>query len=132
MRYLQKFLRLSRTLAKYEIGRYIVEDEQQGKYRAQYGKAVLKNLSNRLTERFGNGWSLETLKKYRFFYNAYSTSQIESTALTQLAEPEKGLHRGPNSTLRLNGYSSPFPKTPIFMPPNIRCICRTRPCYKTN
>ena len=88
--------------AKYEIGRYIVEDEQQGKYRAQYGKAVLKNLSNRLTERFGNGWSLETLKKCRFFYNAYSTSQIESTALTQLAEPEKGLHRGPNSTLRLN------------------------------
>lgn len=84
--------------AKYEIGRYIVEDEQEGKYRAQYGQTVLKNLSARLTERYGSGWSLETLKKCRFFYNVYSANQIGSTPLTQFDGEEKGLHCGPNST----------------------------------
>jgi len=36
--------------AKYEIGRYIVENEQEGHYRAQYGKRVLERLSLQLTE----------------------------------------------------------------------------------
>lgn len=44
--------------SKYKIGRYIVEDEQDGSYRAQYGKAVLSALSARLTERYGKGWSV--------------------------------------------------------------------------
>ena len=35
----------------YEVGRYIVEDEQDGKVRAEYGKRVLKRVSERLTER---------------------------------------------------------------------------------
>lgn len=59
---------------KYEIGRYIVEDEQQGQYRAQYGKRVLKELSEKLTERYGNGWSAETLKLCRRFFVVYSDS----------------------------------------------------------
>lgn len=50
----------------YGVGHYIVEDEQQGEQRAQYGKAVLKNLSTRLTDKYGEGWSVETLKKCRF------------------------------------------------------------------
>ena len=41
----------------YEIGRTIVEDEQQGKERAEYGKQVLKELSKRLSEQFGKGFS---------------------------------------------------------------------------
>ena len=40
----------------YEIGRIIVDDEQQGEERAQYGKAVLKELSIRLTNKFGKGF----------------------------------------------------------------------------
>ena len=48
---------LTEVYTKYEIGRYIIEDEQQGQYRAQYGKQVLKGLSKRLTDRFGDGWS---------------------------------------------------------------------------
>ncbi len=39
----------------FEVGRMIVEDEQQGKDRAEYGKAVLRELSIRLTGRFGRG-----------------------------------------------------------------------------
>ena len=42
----------------YEIGRMIVEDEQDGKERADYGKTLLKDLSAKLTDRFGQGWSV--------------------------------------------------------------------------
>ena len=58
----------------YGVGRYIVEDEQQGEQRAQYGQAVLKKLSARLTNKFGKGWSEENLKLCRRFYVIYSNS----------------------------------------------------------
>lgn len=56
----------------FEIGRYIVEDEQDGEYRAQYGKQVLAELSGKLTEKLGKGWSVENLKLIRKFYLTYS------------------------------------------------------------
>ena len=67
----------------YEIGRMIVEDEQQGEQRAEYGKSVLKELSVRLTKKFGKGFSVENLDRMRFFYKTYSCS-ISSTPLTKL------------------------------------------------
>lgn len=73
----------------YGVGRYIVEDEQQGHDRAEYGKTVLKKLSARLTERFGEGWSYSNLRQIRQFYLAYcnltdGVCQIGETALPQL------------------------------------------------
>ena len=65
---------IAEVYTKYEIGRYIVEDEQQNQYRAQYGKQVLKSLSEHLTSRFGDGWSVETLKLCRRFFVVYSNS----------------------------------------------------------
>ena len=56
----------------YGVGRYIVEDEQQGQERAGYGKTVLKRLSARLTEKFGEGWSYSNLRQIRQFYIVYS------------------------------------------------------------
>ena len=56
----------------YEIGRYIVEDEQGGKIRAEYGKGVLNAVSARLTARLGKGWSVENLTAMRKFYILYS------------------------------------------------------------
>jgi len=56
----------------YEIGRYIVEDEQGGKVRAEYGKGILKRVSERLTERLGKGWSAENLRQMRKFFIIYS------------------------------------------------------------
>ena len=67
-------INLAEVYTKYHIGQYIVEDEQQGEYRAQYGKQVLKNLSDRLAERFGNGWSYETLAACKKFFLVYSNS----------------------------------------------------------
>jgi len=67
----------------FEIGRMIIEDEQEGKERAKYGKSVLKDLSSRLTEKFGRGFSVENLDRMRFFYKTYSGA-ISSTPLTNL------------------------------------------------
>ena len=53
----------------FEIGRMIVEDEQHGKNRAEYGKQTLIELSKRLTEAFGNGFSVENPDKMRYFYD---------------------------------------------------------------
>lgn len=69
------------VLTYYEIGRMIVQDEQNGEDRAEYGKAVLKDLSLHLTEKFGKGFSVENLDRMRFFYKTYS-EQISSTLLT--------------------------------------------------
>ena len=73
---------------RYEAGRYIFEDEQQGE-RAAYGKHILRNLSNRLTERYGEDWSYDTLVRCRKFYTAYQDAEIVATPLPQLEnDPE--------------------------------------------
>ncbi|MBR2090716.1 MAG: hypothetical protein IKH55_02790 [Fibrobacter sp.] len=50
------------------IGQYIVEGEQSGKKRVEYGKQVLEGLSSRLTARYGDGWSVESLTLCRKFF----------------------------------------------------------------
>ena len=53
------------------IGREIVEEIQRGKGRAKYGEKVVEILSKRLTERYGNGFSVTTLQYFRKFHLAY-------------------------------------------------------------
>lgn len=82
----------------YGVGQYIVEFEQEGNARAAYGKGVLKRLSARLTERYGNGWSVDTLEKSRKFFIEYSNSatllrnlnehKISATVSRKLDAPE--------------------------------------------
>ncbi|OHT47209.1 PDDEXK nuclease domain-containing protein [Flavobacterium tructae] len=55
----------------WEIGRVIVEDEQRGKDRADYGKATLKNLANQLTLEFGKGFDDSNLRNMRAFYKVF-------------------------------------------------------------
>lgn len=55
----------------WHIGKLIVEDEQQGKHRADYGKATLRKLSNQLTLEFGKGFDERNLNNMRAFYNAF-------------------------------------------------------------
>lgn len=66
------------VLTYYEIGRMIVEDEQNGESRAEYGKALLKDLSIHLTEKFGKGFSQRNLEQMRQFYLSYSIPQTLS------------------------------------------------------
>jgi predicted nuclease of restriction endonuclease-like (RecB) superfamily len=54
--------------AYWNVGRMIVEEEQQGKARAEYGAFLIRNLSIRLTEEFGVGFDPSNLKRMRQFY----------------------------------------------------------------
>lgn len=62
----------------FEIGRIIVENEQNGKSRAEYGKETLKNLSERLTKDFGKGFSVTNLKQMRDFFLTNQNRQTVS------------------------------------------------------
>jgi predicted nuclease of restriction endonuclease-like (RecB) superfamily len=53
------------------IGKEIVEEEQKGSERAEYGKASMENLANQLTNMYGKGFSLRNLFLMRKFYLAY-------------------------------------------------------------
>lgn len=55
----------------WHIGKLIVEDEQQGKLRADYGKSILKTLSKQLTLEFGKGFDDRNLNNMRAFYKAF-------------------------------------------------------------
>jgi len=67
---------ISMVYADYEIGRKIVEEEQNGENRAAYGRQLLKELSKFLTKNYGKGYSAENLKLMRRFYMVYSQDQI--------------------------------------------------------
>jgi hypothetical protein len=60
------------TAAYWEIGRHIVEIEQQGKGKADYGEQVIDRLSRDLTARLGRGFGRRNLFQMRAFYLAYS------------------------------------------------------------
>ena len=77
---------IAEVYTKYNVGRYIVEDEQKGNYRAEYGKQVIKLLSKKLEDKFGDGWSVDTLTRCRKFYGIYSTASISATVLPKLQD----------------------------------------------
>ena len=55
-------------MTNYALGRWIVEEQQNGADRAKYGARVIDRLSEALTEEFGRGYSRETLRNARKFY----------------------------------------------------------------
>lgn len=61
----------------WNIGKIIMEI-QQGNERASYGTSVLKNLSKKLTNEFGRGFSVDNLEKMRKFYNIFQNSETLS------------------------------------------------------
>ena len=75
---------LSMVYAYFETGRLIVEEEQSGLQRAAYGKYLIPELSNYLTERMGRGYSVTNLKQMRKFYQVYAEDQIGQTLSDQL------------------------------------------------
>ena len=75
----------SQLYVNYHIGKYIVDDEQDGIRRAQYGKRLIKTLSERLTSQYGMGFSAKNLELMRNFFLLYSKTQT----LSALLEPEQ-------------------------------------------
>jgi len=90
------------------VGKRLVEEEQQGKERAGYGKQVVKELSKALTAEFGAGFSERSVWQYRQFYLMFpefgmvsdgsktsadnDTNSIMRTPFAQLQQPEMTEH----------------------------------------
>ena len=66
------------TKTYYLIGKWFVEEEQNGNERAEYGKNLIKELSEKLLKKFGKGFSERNLEQMRMFYIKYSKSQTLS------------------------------------------------------
>jgi predicted nuclease of restriction endonuclease-like (RecB) superfamily len=72
------------TASYWEIGRRIVEFEQGGRGRAEYGKALLKRLSTDLSLRFGRGFGVDSLESMRMFYQTYPPEKISESLIRKL------------------------------------------------
>ena len=73
----------------YEIGRIIVENEQAGESRAAYGRGLLRELSRKLTARYGKGFSVDNLENMRRFYLTYSKRIFETASRkSDIKKPE--------------------------------------------
>lgn len=66
----------------WNIGKIIVEDEQDGQERAAYGKKQLEQISNTLTQEFGKGFDTSNLRNMRQFYLNFSNWNAVSTKLS--------------------------------------------------
>lgn len=64
------------------IGKVIVENEQNGNIRAEYGKQILLKLSKKLTEKYGTGFSRTGLQNMRLFYTRYKKCQTLAVKLS--------------------------------------------------
>lgn len=68
--------------AYWNIGRIIIDEEQKGEERAEYGKYLLEFLSKKLTSDFGKGFSVTNLRYMRMFYKSFSIRQTLSDELS--------------------------------------------------
>ena len=68
----------------WHIGQRIVEQEQQGEMRAEYGKQIIKMLSKELTQEYGEGWSERNLRNFRSFYLIFNDLEIWHTRVPNL------------------------------------------------
>ena len=73
--------------AYWRVGYLIVENEQEGKERAEYGKAVLQELSHRLTSELGKGYSVQALRNMRQFYLVFSKRSAVRSESPDAIEP---------------------------------------------
>lgn len=105
------------TATYWEIGRRIVEYEQQGSKRAAYGESLLKELSAELAARYGRGFGWRNLFHMRAFYLAYPPEKLQrlSATSTDHTAPEPDARRAHRSlqtvtaTSRLDRIAARFP-----------------------
>jgi uncharacterized protein DUF1016 len=76
------------TATYWLIGRHIVELEQHGKTRAEYGEELLQRLAQDFTGKFGRGFSYPNVNKFRQFYLAFPPPNILSTPSIELLDSQ--------------------------------------------
>ena len=74
---IQSTINTAMVYTYYEIGRRIVQQEQKGKNRAEYGEEIIKQLSRSLTKEYGRGFSEMNIKLFRRFYLVYSQDEYD-------------------------------------------------------
>lgn len=79
-----KQVNLIQLMTYYAIGRWIVEEQQEGSSRAKYGQKVINNLSEKLLNEFGRGFSGYILKNARKIYLTYK-ERISETVFSLFA-----------------------------------------------
>lgn len=94
------------TATYYEVGRRVVEYEQGGSPRAEYGEALLKRLSKDLTAQHGRGFSRSNLQQMRLFYLGWTICQTMSGKLQARAKGSP-VAAGPDETLQTPSAKSP-------------------------
>ncbi len=92
------------VFAYWEIGKEIVEFEQKGKLRAEYGEELIVRLANDMTEMFGRGFSPTNLKMMRLFYQSFPIRQTVSDESQKLQKSE-----------------TPYSKSAIQQTPSPKC-----------
>jgi predicted nuclease of restriction endonuclease-like (RecB) superfamily len=103
-------LNLAMVQCYYHIGMMIVEKEQHGERRAEYGKQLIKGLSEKLTKEVGKGFSQRNIEQMRQFYRVYSKTQILSAdskipeTQTAFAELDQMLESCPVFSLSWSHY----------------------------
>lgn len=78
----QRAVNSAMVQAYWQVGRLIVEEEQQGEARAAYGKQQLESLAEHLTSEFGKGFDISNLRRMRTFYQAFP---IQGTLCPELS-----------------------------------------------
>jgi predicted nuclease of restriction endonuclease-like (RecB) superfamily len=96
------------TATYWEIGRRIVEFEQRGAQRAEYGTELLAKLSADLTKRFGRGFSSDNLESMRRFYRAFPRAKISET-VSRKSLPSKRERSETASRIFSGGPADAFP-----------------------
>ena len=97
------------TATYWEIGRRIVEHEQQGAERAEYGKQVLARLSADLGARFGRGFGVDNLQRFRVFYLTHGPEAISATPSRESPPEQAGEKHATLSRISAQASSAPSP-----------------------
>ena len=104
------------TAAYWEIGRRIVQVEQKGKQRADYGERVIRKMAQDLTKSLGKGFSFRNLNKYRKFYLAYSHIQKVPTVSALFKIAQKTVLKKPIKPLKTQSFLEIQDKLPEIFP----------------
>ena len=108
------------TAAYWLIGQHIVEFEQEGEERAEYGDAHIERLAADLTQRFGRGFSRQNIWQMRLFYYSYPPERI-----LQLASGESQMtpsSRNPQTVSAESSLTSIASHFPLPFPPMCGCF----------
>ena len=102
------------TAAYWMIGQHIVEFEQSGEERAEYGTALIKRLAVDLTQQFGRGFSRQNIQQMRLFYLSYPPEQIQHKLSVQssrklICQTPSGKFDTTSTEVRLKELIAVFP-----------------------